>query len=57
MTIVIGPTLNSLDNFNDVTIGKVLNTYGVSESHVGFILDASYTFLLAIVLLVCMCYR
>ena len=57
MTIVSGPTWTSLDNFNDVTIGKVLNTYGVSESHVGFILDASYTFLLAIVLLVCMCYR
>ena len=40
-----------------MTIGKVLKTYGVPKSEVGFILDATYTYLLAFVLLVCMCYR
>ena len=42
---------------NSVTIGKVLNNYGVAKNHVGFILDATYMFALSVVLLLCMCYR
>ena len=30
--------------------------YGVSHSHVGFVLDATYTFILALVQLMCLCY-
>ena len=33
-----------------------LYRYGVSHSHVGFVLNATYTFMLAIIQLMCMCY-
>lgn len=45
------------DTENDVTLRAILGNYGVSQSNVGFILDATYTWLVSIVLVVCMCYR
>ena len=30
--------------------------YGVSHSHVGFVLDATYTFILALIQVMCICY-
>ena len=35
----------------------MLDNYGVSKSNIGFILDATYTWIISLVLLVCMCYR
>lgn len=40
-----------------MTISTILTGYGVSRSHVGFVLDASYVFLVFAFQLVCMCYR
>ena len=35
----------------------MLDNYGVSKSNIGFILDATYTWIISLILLVCMCYR
>ena len=35
----------------------VLGTYGVTKSNIGFILDATYTWIISLILLICMCYR
>ena len=32
------------------------NRYGVSHSHVGFVLDATYTLILALIQMMCICY-
>uniref|UniRef100_A0A0K2TUR2 Uncharacterized protein n=1 Tax=Lepeophtheirus salmonis TaxID=72036 RepID=A0A0K2TUR2_LEPSM len=41
----------------DLTILKVLNGYGVSHRNVGFILNAVYTFIIAVILMLCICYN
>ena len=35
----------------------VLVNHGVSKSNIGFILDATYTWIISLILLICMCYR
>ena len=35
----------------------MLDNYGVSKNNIGFILDATYTWVISLILLVCMCYR
>lgn len=42
---------------NNVTIKAILGNYGVTKSNIGFILDATYTWIISLILLICMCYR
>merc|ERR1712223_851449 len=49
-------TNDGMNNGND-TIKALLDNYGVSKSNIGFILDATYTWIISLILLVCMCYR
>jgi len=42
---------------NNVTIKSFLVNHGVSKSNIGFILDATYTWIISLILLICMCYR
>ncbi len=55
---------SSFDNGTDsaggggtFTVRNILSNYGVTKPNVGFILDAVYTILLSLVLLVCLCYH
>ncbi len=42
---------------HDVTLKAVLNNIGVSQSNIGFILDASFMWIVSFILMLCMCYR
>jgi len=42
---------------NNVTIKSFLVNHGVSKNNIGFILDATYTWIISLILLICMCYR
>lgn len=45
-------------NLNHATFCiSVLVNHGVSKSNIGFILDATYTWIISLILLICMCYR
>jgi len=46
------PDSNRKGNNEDLTIEKVLHDYGVTKPNIGFVLDAIYTIVLSIVLLV-----
>lgn len=51
------PGITPLGLNEKIAIFQVLKDYGVSKSHWGFILDASYNIILALILLICMCYK